>query len=124
MEVGRLVPYQSDYNETLGRNDQRYFDVYISTNVRLGFIGVFNSADVKNEVHVDVNNEFRGQGLAQKFIDRLMAELHLPFITLVILLTNEASLKMARKLPGVEENSTREFRALKGKTTFRYGKKP
>src|SRR3989338_8281354 len=89
--------------------NQRYFTVFGSKGEKLGIVGVYDTADVKNVTHTVVDQKYRGQGLAAKFKQRLMDEINLPFITMTISLENIASIRATEKLPGVKKVSNEQY---------------
>ena len=89
--------------------NQRYFTVFGSKGEKLGIVGVYDTADVKNVTHTVVDQKYRGQGLAAKFKQRLMDEINLPFITMTISLENIASIRATEKLPGVRRISDDQY---------------
>jgi len=72
---------------------------------KLGIVGVYDTEFEKNVSHTVVNPKYRGQGLAGEFKQKLMAELRLSFLTLIIDLNNTASIRAARKIPGIRKVS-------------------
>jgi len=95
----------------------RYFTVRSDARDKLDIIGVNDTEFEKNISHTVVNPKYRGQGLARKFKSKLMAEFGLPFLTLTIDLNNTASIRAARKIPGIrkvsDETYKKEFRKAK-----------
>jgi len=89
--------------------NQHYFTVYGSKGEKLGIAGVYDTEDEKNIIHYVVDPNFRGQGLAAKFTERLMDELNLPFITSTIDLDNTASIKATEKIPGIKKVSDEKY---------------
>ncbi|MBI5654856.1 GNAT family N-acetyltransferase [Candidatus Uhrbacteria bacterium] len=85
--------------------NQRYFTVLSHAGEKLGIVGVYDTDYEQNISHTVVDPRFRGQGLAMKFKEKLMAELGLPFLTLTIDLDNASSIRAAEKTPGIKKVS-------------------
>lgn len=101
-------------------SEQKYFTVYGSRDEKLGIIGVYNTEDEKNITHTVVDPEYRGQGLAAMFKQKLMAELNLPFVTMTIRLTNLASIRATEKMVGVRRVSDEQYEQDFGKVKYIY----
>lgn len=89
--------------------NQRYFTVFGDKDEKLGIAGIYDTADEKNLVHPVVDQKYRGQGLAAKFMQLAMEKLDLPFITMTISLENAASIRATEKLPGVKKVSDEQY---------------
>ncbi|OGY88038.1 MAG: hypothetical protein A2233_04750 [Candidatus Kerfeldbacteria bacterium RIFOXYA2_FULL_38_24] len=100
----------------------RYFTVTGVKGEKLGIVGVYDTAEDQNIIHTIVAPEFRGQGLARQFNERLMDKLRLPFITLTIDLENKPSLRAAEKSPGIKRVSDTKYEQEFHKAKFIYKK--
>ncbi len=100
----------------------RYFTVYDEKNTPLGVIGIYDTNEDRNVTHTIVAPSMRGRGLAQQFKDKLMNELGLAFVTLLVDLDNDASIKAAEKLPGVKRVSDKTYETEFNKAKYIYPK--
>ena len=89
--------------------NQHYFTVFGNKDEKLGIVGIYDTADEKNLAHPVVDQKYRGQGLASKFMQLAMSKLNLPFITMTISLENTASIRATEKLPGVKKVSDEQY---------------
>jgi RimJ/RimL family protein N-acetyltransferase len=117
IRIGRLGDFDPEYFRqieskngwiALGQDNcrnQKYFTVYGDAGTKLGIVGVYDTDDEQNISHTVVDPKFRGQGLAVKFKETLMADLNLPFLTLTIDLDNTSSIRAAEKIPGIRKVS-------------------
>lgn len=127
-EVGGLDAFDFDYFKTLeGENgwlaigmenckNQQYYTVNSVQGEKLGVVGVYDTDEEKNIAHTVVDPKFRGQGLAEKFKDKLMDRLSLPYLTLTIDLDNTSSIKSAENMKAVkisDEKYEQEFHKVK-----------
>jgi hypothetical protein len=103
-------PKQEGLSAHLKDQKYRYFMVTGGNGEKLGIIGIYDNDRDKNAIHIIVDPEYRGTGLAKQFYDLIMNQLDLPFITLTIdfdpndpdgekRTTNVSSMKAAAKLP-------------------------
>jgi RimJ/RimL family protein N-acetyltransferase len=131
-EIKELGAFDENYFKELEGNDgwlalgdenysnQTYFTVYGDNNEKLGIVGVFDTDEEKNVTHTVVDPKYRGQGLAAKFKDSLMAKLNLSFITLTISLDNIASIHATEKLAGVKKISDEQYEQEFDKVKYIY----
>ena len=89
--------------------NQKYFTVIGTNNEKIGIVGIYDTEDEKNIVHVVVDKNFRGLGLDAKFKQKIMDELNLDSITITIDLDNTASIRATEKLPGVKKTSDEQY---------------
>jgi RimJ/RimL family protein N-acetyltransferase len=134
IEIGSLDDFDSDYFKKLeGENgwiaigqencdNQRYFTVRSTDDEKLGIVGVYDTAEDKNITHTVVDPRFRGRGLTGEFKDRLMDELGLASIILTIDVGNEASIRAAEKLSGVQRMSDARYEQEFNKVKFVYSR--
>ncbi|MBI4434709.1 GNAT family N-acetyltransferase [Candidatus Uhrbacteria bacterium] len=129
--VGRLGDFDVEYFQSLEGPDgwiafgqencrnPRYFTVYDADGERLGIVGVYDTDNDQYISHTVVDPQFRGQGLAARFKERLMEELNLPFLTLTIATSNIASLRAAERTPGAYRTSDAAYEQEFQKVKFR-----
>jgi RimJ/RimL family protein N-acetyltransferase len=89
--------------------NQRYFTGLSTSGEKVGIVGVFDMGPEQNILHYVVDPQYRGQGLARKLTDELMAKLKLEQVILTIDLDNKDSLRAAEKLPGVVKISKPKY---------------
>lgn len=135
IELGKLADFDQEYFESLEGekgwialgNDfyknPRYFTGMSTDKEKVGIIGVYDCGPDQNILHYVVDPNYRGQGLARKLTDKIMADLNLPYVVLTIDLDNKASLRAAEKFPGIEKVSDAEHEKEFHKAKFIY-KKP
>jgi len=135
IEIKRLGDFDLQYFKELeGENgwialgqencvNQRYFTVYGDNGEKIGIVEVYDTADEKNITHMVVDQKYRDQGLAAKFLRHLVDELNLPFIIMTIDLENTASIRATEKLSGVKKISDVKYEQDFHKIKFIY-KKP
>ncbi|MCX6807398.1 MAG: GNAT family N-acetyltransferase [Patescibacteria group bacterium] len=136
--IGKLGEFDMKYFKSLpdeyGKKDswiaigqenccnQKYFTVFSDIGERLGIIGVYNLGEDKNITHTVVDPKYRGQDLAGRFKEMLMEKLGLPFVTLIINLDNQSSIRAAEKIQGVEKLSGFEYEKEFHKVRYRLTK--
>ncbi|MDF1497568.1 MAG: GNAT family N-acetyltransferase [Patescibacteria group bacterium] len=133
-KINKLGEFDSQYfNElegetgwiALGKDNcqnQQYFTVYGNEGEKLGVIGIYDTDEEKNITHTVVDPKYRGQGLAAKIKHVLMDRLDLSFITMTINLDNEASIKAAKKIPGLKKVSDEQYEQEFHKVKYIYEK--
>jgi len=132
IELRELTDFDQEYFESLeGKNgwialgndfyqNPHYFTGLSTDQEKVGIIGVYDCGPDQNILHYVVDPKYRGQGLARKLADKIMADLDLPYVVLTIDLDNKASLRAAEKLPGVERVSDAEHEKEYHKAKFIY----
>ncbi len=132
IELGELADFDKPYFEflegkegwiALGNDayeNQKYFTGLSTTGDKVGIVGVYDIGQDQNILHYVVDPKFRGQGLARKLTDELMAKLNLPQVILTIDLDNQASIRAAEKLPGVKKVSDPQYEKEYHKVKYVY----
>ncbi len=100
----------------------RYFVVDSDNDEHLGIVGLFDFEDQKNVTHAVVDPKFRGQGLAQKFLDKITKELDLKFYICTVDLDNVSSLRAMGKNPNLLRVSDADYEEKYHKVKFQYEK--